>query len=126
MAILRPVGPHAGSRKRLAGGIEESKLVAYALDPASERGRHKARRFAAHLGYALANWQDLRRAILDALPDHDATFRSETAFGTKYEVVLPITGPNGNTAVVRTIWQYDRGADGTLAEVPRLITLYIP
>ena len=106
--------------------IEHSKLVSYALSPTSERGRHKARRFAMQLGFTLTSWHLLRQAILHALPHHDATFRSDSPFGTKYEVLLPITGPNGATAIVRTIWQYDRLPDGTQSSEPRLVTLYIP
>ncbi len=106
--------------------IEDSKLVDYALSPHSERGRHKARVFAEVLGFSLANWEQLKQAILDALPSHEAVLRSQTPFGTKYEVVVAVTGPNGRTAAVRTIWQYDRRPDGTLSAAPRLVTLYIP
>ena len=40
--------------------------------------------------------------------------------------MLPITGPNGRTADVLTVWQFDRQADGALADAPRLVTIYIP
>ncbi len=52
--------------------IEDSKLVDYALSPENERGRHKARVFERALGFTRTNWQDLKRAILDALPECDA------------------------------------------------------
>jgi hypothetical protein len=105
--------------------IEDDKLVAYALNPASERGRHKARLFASVLGYSLANWQDLKAAILGALPHHEAVRRSATPFGVKHEVVVPLVGPTGRLASVRTIWQYDQLPNGTLSDTPRLVTLYI-
>jgi len=51
---------------------------------------------------------------------------SETAFGKKYEVVIPITGPNGRMVDVRTIWQFDRLPEsGQYADAPRLVTLYL-
>ena len=106
--------------------IEDSKLVEYALNPQNERGRHKARVFDSALGFNLSNWEQLKQAILDALPHHVATLTSETTFGRKYEVLLPITGPNGRTVNVLTVWQFDRQADGTLGDQPRLVTLYIP
>lgn len=110
-----------------AAVIEEDKLVNYALNPHSERGQHKARVFDQVLGFNLANWMLLQRAILNALPDHQATFSTETVFGRKYEVVVPITGPSGRTANVTTIWQYDRLGDETgYSDRPRLVTLYIP
>jgi hypothetical protein len=106
--------------------IEDSKLVDYALSPESERGRHKAHVFERALGFTRANWQDLKRAILDALPRCDAAPQPDTPFGKKYTVVVPVTGPNGRSADVLTVWQYDRLPDGTLRDVPRLVTLYLP
>jgi len=52
---------------------------------------------------------------------------SETVFGKKYEVIVPITGPNGRTVEVLTVWQFDRLSDSTqYADAPRLVTLYVP
>ncbi len=52
---------------------------------------------------------------------------SETVFGKKYEVVVPLTGANGRTVNVTTIWQFDRLQDEErFADGPRLVTLYIP
>jgi len=107
--------------------IEESKLVAYALNPQSERGQHKARVFARALGFDLSNWALLQRAILAALPSQPARLTSETAFGKKYEVVIPLTGPNGRTVHVLTVWQFDRLPESAeYADAPRLVTLYLP
>jgi hypothetical protein len=107
--------------------IEDSKLVRYALNPDSERGQHKARVFARTLGFNLSNWELLQQAILEALPAQPATLTSETAFGKKYEVVMPITGPNGRTVDVITVWQFDRLPESVqYADAPRLVTLYLP
>jgi len=105
--------------------IEESKLVGYALNPASERGQHKARLFEAVLGFNLTNWQQLRQEILVALPYHEAIIKSETPFGKKYEVVMTLMGITGRKAAVMTVWQFDRLPDATLADYPRLITVYL-
>jgi hypothetical protein len=107
--------------------VEDSKFVSYALNPQSGRGQHKARVFESVLGFNLSNWEQLKQAIFDALPYRPATLTSETVFGKKYEVVVPITGANGRTVDVVTIWQFDRLPDGVqFADVPRLVTLYIP
>jgi hypothetical protein len=106
--------------------IERSKLLHYALSPRSERGRHKTRVFDSALGFKLSNWEALHRAILGALPHHEARLSSETPFGRKYEARLALTGPDERTEDVVTVWQYDRLPDGTLGDVPRLVTLYIP
>jgi len=75
--------------------IEDSKLIDYALSSGTERGQHKAHVFVDALGFDVSNWPELKEAIMDALPNHEAQFSSETAFGRKFVVVLPITGPNG-------------------------------
>ena len=51
LGVLMPPLPH-GER----AVIEDSKFVGYALNPHSERGRHKARVFAQVLGFNLSNW----------------------------------------------------------------------
>jgi hypothetical protein len=107
--------------------IEDSKLVRYALNPHSERGQHKARVFDQALGFNLSNWELLKQVILEALPTRPATLTSETAFGKKYEVVVPITGANGRTVDVLTVWQFERLPESVqYADVPRLVTLYLP
>ena len=105
--------------------VERSKLVEYALSPESERGRHKARVFERALGFTSADWQDLKQAILAGLPHTAATPQRETPFGKKYTVIVPVTGPNGRTADVMTVWQFDRLSGGALRDVPRLVTLYL-
>ncbi len=105
--------------------IEDSKLIHYALNPQSERGRHKARVFESTLGFNLSNWTQLKEAILNALSHHEATLTSETAFGKKFEVVLSITGLTGRTVDVMTVWQFDCLDDRTFSDVPRLVTVYV-
>ena len=106
--------------------IRDDKLLDYALSPSSERGQHKARVFESALGFNLSNWQELRQAVLTALPRQEATLTGENVFGRKYQVKMPVTGPNGRTADALTVWQFDRQPDGTLADAPRLVTIYIP
>ena len=107
--------------------IEDSKLVRYALKLYSERGQHKARMFEQALGFNLSNWELLKQAIVEALPTRPATVTSETAFGKKYEGIVSITGPNGRTVDVLTVWQFDRLPNGgQYADTPRLVTLYLP
>ena len=53
--------------------IEDSKLVSYALNPQSERGRHKARVFESTLGFNLSNWEQLKKQA-------DETFQGNVSF----------------------------------------------
>ena len=102
--------------------IPPEKLRDYALNPDHERGRHKARLFAAMLGYRRDDWVALRDAIVAALPASPARRVSQTRGGVLYEVVIPLTGPNGDTADVVTAWRLPNPADP--ASVPRLVTVY--
>ena len=85
--------------------IPRAKLEEYALNPAHKDGRHKARLFKSILGFEKADWQTLVKLILDELPYHEAVLSREDKWGKFYSVTLPIIGPNGNTAVVQTIWK---------------------
>lgn len=96
--------------------IPEGKIRGYAL-----KNPGKRRPFEA-LGFALAagNWKTLRDAIREGLPHHPAVFDKRNGWGTYFEVVVPVRGPNGKEAPVRTYWIYRVGED-----VPRLATLFI-
>jgi filamentous hemagglutinin len=84
--------------------IPRSKLEDYALNPAHTDGQHKARLFRSILGFERRDWKLLSDAILDELPFHEAIFNREDGWGKYYLVSLPIKGPNGNSALVTTIW----------------------
>jgi hypothetical protein len=97
--------------------IPSEKLRDYILSPTHPDGRGKAT-FLGRLGYNQADWRrleaDLRRQILT----REAKPAAQSAWGLKYEILGPLTGPNGTTAWVRSIWIVP--AVGTL---PRLVTL---
>src|SRR5438477_234377 len=83
--------------------IPDRKLRDYVLDPEHPFGRAKARFFADVLGYSNANWLDMRRAILAALPHHAARRGETDGFGTRYEVLMRLSGPTGRSARVMSI-----------------------
>ena len=99
--------------------IHPDKLRRYVLDPSSELGGHKARVFAAVLGFSQDNARALEFELLRGLPFVGATPRRETAFGRLFSADIPVTGPGGS-GTVRTGWHIDTGAD-----VPRLVTAYV-
>jgi hypothetical protein len=98
--------------------IEQAKIEQYLLDVDHPQGGTKARLLLS-LGYSVDNWRilddDLRRMHV---PEDVLTVRS-TEWGIRYEIVAPLTGPNGDIVLMRSIWQIDVGA-----EAPRLITMY--
>ena len=98
--------------------IAVEKLRDYLLNPLHRRGGSKARLLML-LGYDADRWQtlemDLRRQHLML----DAASTAETEYGTSYEIIAPLTGPNGRSVRFRSVWQIDYGT-----QIPRLITLY--
>lgn len=106
--------PNAGQAR-----IPTDKLVRYALDPAHERGQHKARVFASALGITAADWRYLHDAILGALPEAAVRSTRITPFGVTYEVVVMIDGLNGATMPVVTTWIIEGD------EPPRLTSTWV-
>jgi hypothetical protein len=99
--------------------IRPEKLTRYCLDPASPRGRDKARVFKAALGFDLSNYLTLIEAIHRGILVFEARFIGRTTHGELWQVDMPVTGPSG-TANIRTGWIYEDGSD-----VPRLTTAYV-
>ncbi len=104
--------------------IAREKLERYCLDPqhisyafGRSSGRDKARVFQAVLGFGKADWELLKNRILEELPYEEATVGHEDEHGKRYNVLVGITGPNGNTAVVLTGWIIRSGTD-----IPSLTT----
>jgi hypothetical protein len=83
--------------------IEPSKLRDYLLSDEHPDGRSKAR-YLAQLGYERQSWsrlaEDLRRQILTL----DARQLGESRWGSKYEILGLLRGPNGRAAGIRSIW----------------------
>jgi len=84
--------------------IPRQKLVNYLLDPLHKEGRHKARVFRSALAFDQSSWKELAQAIVAELPYYPATLSSEGMWGRRYQVTLPITGKNGRTVDVLTVW----------------------
>src|SRR5436309_8497070 len=98
--------------------ILREKLERYCLDPrhvsrpyGKSSGKDKARVFKAALGFEQADWELLKQRILKGLPYYEAILRNEDEYGKRYNVELPITGPNGNTVTVLTAWIIKTGKE---------------
>jgi len=98
--------------------IDSTKLRYYLLSTSHPVGRFKARFFES-LGYSTENWEQIETDIRDLIAVAEARPREKTGYGQKYEVRGAMTGPNGRTAEVVTVWIVLTGED-----VPRFITAY--
>ncbi len=98
--------------------IEYDKLVLYLLDTDHLRGGSKAKLLHT-LGYNAKNWQQLAADLRQQHVSADVVSERETAWGKRYDIVAPLTGPSGDTVLFHSVWQIDIGTNR-----PRLITMY--
>lgn len=97
--------------------IPPEKLQDYVLSPTHPDGRAKAA-YLGRLGYTQADWRRLEADLREQILSRDAERVRPSPYGQKYEILGPLTGPNGTAAWVRTIWIVLAGET-----VPRLVTL---
>lgn len=99
--------------------VRLEKLRDYSLNPWHESGKHKARVFNSALGITIEHAEWLREEILKQVCEAEASPGGESHFGLKYVVDLSFEY-RSRTAVVRTTWIIDHGAD-----FPRLTSCYV-
>jgi hypothetical protein len=98
--------------------ISPDKLCLYLLNTDHRRGGSKARVLLS-LGYSVALWENLDADLRAQHLAADVECQKGSDYGDRFEVVAPITGPNGRSIWFRSIWQID-----TATDYPRLITIY--
>lgn len=102
------------------------KLTAYSLNPDHERGGHKARVFASALGITQDHAELLQKQLEALLPHLKPKPHTTDVWGQRFNVIVPVTGPNGRTVDVTTAWIYDRSKDGkSISLHPRMTTAMI-
>ena len=99
--------------------VDPEKLAGYCLNPEHPRGKHKARVFAAALGFTAENADDLRAALLAAAATGEAQPAASDRFGNRYVLEFEISGPRG-PGVVKSTWIVRRGESA-----PRLTSCFV-
>ena len=99
--------------------VDIQKLPDYCLNPEHPRGCHKARVFAASLGWTMDKATDLRQALLSAAADNVASPTREDEYGQRYVLDFVANGLVGQ-AIVRSSWIVRQGED-----FPRLTSCYV-
>jgi hypothetical protein len=97
--------------------IPPEKLRDYLLAPDHPRGWTKAVAFG-RLGFHKENWPLLEEALRSQHLVLNAVEVPGNQFGRKFEIVAPLTGPSGGTAIIKSVWIMPEG------DAPRLITAY--
>jgi hypothetical protein len=100
-----------------SAAIPGHKLRDYVLALKHPDGRSKAE-YLGLLGYSQAEFEKLEADLRAQILSREAQPGRASPYGQKYEILGPLTGPNGNTAWVRTIWIILTGETA-----PRFVTL---
>lgn len=100
--------------------IDPAKFTTYALNLNHPKGKHKARVFAAGLGYTAENYQPLLHQIEIQALEAEAQAKHVDQYGQHLQVDLTITGATDQEAIVRTGWLV-----APKSEVASLTTLYV-
>ncbi|MBI3463325.1 MAG: hypothetical protein HY000_09740 [Planctomycetes bacterium] len=98
--------------------IAEDKRRDSLLNVEHGRGSSKARMLIA-MGYRAENWPQLATDIRAQHLTLEVDVTKASDYGARYEIVGPMVGPQGWSAICRSVWQIDIGTD-----YPRLITMY--
>lgn len=98
--------------------IEHKKLRDYLLSAEHPLGRFKARFFAA-LGFSADHWQELESALRTQHLTQEAEPGPTVSGGQKFTIRAILTGPNGGSSVVVSVW-FIRAGEVT----PRFVTAY--
>ena len=99
--------------------VDIAKLRDYSLNPLHPEGKHKARVFAAALGFSPPDAEKLRTMIIAAISTEDATSGATDEHGARYAVDFSTQGLRG-MVTIRTAWIIDRGET-----VPRMVSCYV-
>ncbi len=86
--------------------ISSDKFTKYALN--KDKDYNKAVAFEKALGYNIDNAEDLIAAIRKNSSRYPATEKPDLGYGKRYEVLMPLVGPNGKQANVKTAWIHDK------------------
>lgn len=96
--------------------VSDDKLLRYLLLPREENDKSA---FLAIAGYTLATWEVLSRDLHEFAKLHEVTDTLTSPYGTKHEVRGALTGPNGQTLRIVTVWITLEATGET-----RLVTLF--
>ena len=98
--------------------IDPAKLHGYLLSAAHPLGRFKARFFSA-LGFGSDRWQELESALRTQHLTQEVDPAPAMRSGQKFTIRAILTGPNGHSAAVVSVWFIRSGESA-----PRFVTAY--
>ncbi|MGD9895439.1 MAG: DUF6883 domain-containing protein [Dehalococcoidia bacterium] len=99
--------------------LRSEKLLFYSLNPGHPKGKHKARVFAAALGYSMRDAETLRALLLKAAKEEDARHAGTSEYGERFVIDFKVDGRSAS-ARIRSVWEV-RPIDSR----PHLVTCYV-
>ena len=96
--------------------IAQEKLIQYLL---VQRKRNDKSQWLAKAGYTLENWRLLENDLRNQILSLDAILIENTRYGQMYEIKGKLTGPNGKSLTVCTMWMAENETGNT-----KFITMY--
>lgn len=103
------------------------KLTRYSLDPAHPSGGPKATAFRKMLGIRKEHADLVEKQVMGWLSHLPAVPGKADKHGERFNVYVPVTGPNGRTVDVMTAWIYERNVKNgrIISTKPRLTNCFI-
>lgn len=99
--------------------VDIAKLRDYSLNPQHPKGKHKARVFAAVLGFTQKDAEKLQRMVLDAAHVNEANEGVKDEHGERFILDLETPGLF-DIVTIRTAWIVDPGQT-----TPRLVSCFV-
>lgn len=96
--------------------IASEKLTKYLLlrRPVGDKSE-----FLKQAGYTVNNWKQLEQDIREQILTKDAVSIERTFYGELFEIRALLTGPSGQSLLLRTVWMQESESGMT-----KFITLY--
>jgi hypothetical protein len=98
--------------------VPQEKITHYLLDTNHDEGRGKAL-FFLHIGFSIARWDELARALIRHAHEHEVVKEEATRFGIRYVIKGPLSAPIGRNVQLRSVWFISKDDPS-----PRLVTAY--
>lgn len=90
----------------------DAKFTKYFFGGNNEAGLAKGRAFTSRLGYNADNWKEMQQEIISAAPKYPSRFKSEDAYGKRYEQMVVLYGKKNLPANILIGWNVK--PDGTV------------
>lgn len=102
------------------------KLTRYSMDFSHPTGKHKARLWMATIGATAKDAPMIEKQVVSYLRHLEAVPHGRAdKDGIRFNVLVPVSGPNGKTVDAISAWIYERSKDGkSIATYPRLTNLF--